>query len=70
MITGLDALKPRDIDLARGLAGAVLEHAFAENAGVLAHCHTAVDDDLAAFAGLGFEEVPGFRIQLVLDTPP
>lgn len=69
MITGLDALDPLDIDLATGLASAVLERAFAENAAVLAHCHTALDDDLAAFAGLGFAEVPGFRIQLVRDAP-
>jgi len=68
MITGLDALKPRDIGQARGLAGAVLERAFSEDPGVLAHCHTVVDEDLAAFAGLGFEEVPGFRIQLVRDA--
>lgn len=66
MITGLEALDPLDVDLATGLAGAVLERAFAENANVLAHCHTGLDGDLAAFAPLGFAEVPGFRIQVVL----
>jgi len=68
MITGLDALDPLDIDHAKGLCSAVLEHAFANDSAVLAHCHTALDDDLAAFAGLGFTEVPGFRIQLVREA--
>jgi hypothetical protein len=69
MITGLDALDPLDIDLAKGVAAAILERAFAHDGSVLAHCHTALDDDLAAFAGLGFSEVPGFRIQVVQGEP-
>jgi len=65
MITGLDALRPRDIGLARGVAAAILEGAFAADASTLAHCHTILDDDVSAFAGLGFTEVPGFQIRVV-----
>ena len=68
MITGLDALRPRDIDLARGVAAAILERAFAEDARALAHCHTILDDDVSAFAGLGFTEVPGFQIRVVRES--
>jgi hypothetical protein len=66
MVTGIGAVDAGGQALVGTLLSALLQAAFDRDADVLVHSHTSPDDDPSVLTSLGFVEVPGFLVRLVV----
>jgi hypothetical protein len=66
MVTGIGTTDPGENDAILPLVTGLLEAAFDRDPTVLAHSHAAPEDDPSPLVGLGFTEVPGFLVRLVV----
>jgi hypothetical protein len=66
MVTGIGAVDAGDRSLVGTLLSMLLRAAFDRDGDVLAHSHATPDDDPSVLTSLGFVEVPGFLVRLVV----
>lgn len=68
MLTGLAAM-PDEASSRTVLAAAALTATLERDPDRLLHVHADPDDDPEELSGLGFQEVPGFVVRLVVESP-